>query len=448
MATLAVGTVNAVQLPHIAEETPAPTPRLVKRMRDAIINKDYARLQELKKAKEMGLASSTTDVPPRWVRTVDGKAEIVQPTVIQGVTFSAKPPKTTNGLEPWVSLKDDGSPKTIKPQLKNGATKHALPTYGTWYQTATTIVYNKEQLQAHNMADDEIFEEVIYVDEDLTDHNLSPLIRCTPDRYKKKGVARELSTEPFCTPKDNARLTKDKTYFVTWYSRYFNDKVQNVRFHLSHIKESGKFKDMKKRDEKPEEEPENEASMALEKRSSVLQQGGKISEYSFYSSDWVSNEQGFFPLYIDESWFGKEYYRKVLLSIQPDDVADDEFDYLQDSVVVEIWQGVKVGKDYAQDLKKLEEKYANRHLGETMEVEEGIDYEKYIIMMTMPTCVVLAALGMYLFVTFNKVDLSGLQKRKFARERTSHRKLPFKRKNQDYSPLPQYNSELNNLKAD
>ena len=51
------------------------------------------------------------------------KVEIVTPTIIQGVTFNAQPPSTTNGLEYWVSLKDDGSPKTIKPQMKNGQIK-------------------------------------------------------------------------------------------------------------------------------------------------------------------------------------------------------------------------------------------------------------------------------------------------------------------------------------
>ncbi|KAG7665537.1 uncharacterized protein J8A68_000939 [[Candida] subhashii] len=458
LASITLGTANALQLPHIAQETPAPEPRLMKRMRDVIINKEYAKQQELKKAKELGLTSSN-NIPPKWVRTVGDIVEIVQPTVIEGVTFSAKPPATTNGLEPWVTLKDDGSPKTIKPQVKNGITKNAWPTYGTWYQTATTKVWTKEELRAHNMADDEVFEEVIYVEEgDLHDHNLSPLIRCVPDRYKKKGIGRDLTTEPFCTPKDNAQWRKDKTYFITWYSRYFGDGVKNVRFHLSHIKESARYKGLKKREDEVEGDElveeavvkrDDDKEVSLDKRSAVLQQGGKISEYSFYSSDWTSNEQGFFPIFIDKSWFGKEYVRKVLLSIQPDDISDEDFDHYKDSIVVEISQGSKVSKGHLEDLKKLEEKYANRHLGESIEVEEGIDYEKYILMMTMPTCVILAAFGMYIFVTINKVDLSGLKKRKFARERTTHRRIPFKRKNDNpYSPLPQYNSELNTLKHD
>ena len=70
-----------------------------------------------------------------------------------------------------------------------------------------------------------------------------------------------------------------------------------------------------------------------------------------FTSDWISNDQGYFPLYIDENWFGSEYWRKVLISIQPDNIPDEEFNVLQNSIVVEIWKGVKVSKDHLTDLK-------------------------------------------------------------------------------------------------
>lgn len=442
---------NAVVIPDdfFPQETPAPLPtrstktsdsiHLFKRIREVIINKDYARNQAAKTQS----SSSTVTPPPKWVRTLtDGKVEIVTPTIIQGVTFNAQPPSTTNGLEYWVSLKDDGSPKTIKPQMKNGQIKNGRPDYSTWFQTATTIVYNKEQLKAHNMADDEIFEEVKYIQEgDLENHLLSPIIRCTPDRYKKKGIGRDKTTEPFCTPKDDARLTKDKTYFVTWYSRFFDEnKVDKVRIHLSNIKESLKQKGLKKRDEQTNQE--------FDKRSKVLEMGGKVTDFSFFTSDWISNDQGYFPLYIDDNWFGSEYWRKVLISIQPDNIPDEEFNVLQNSIVVEIWKGVKVSKDHLTDLKKLEEKYANRHMHD-IEVEEGVDFEKYMIMMGLPTCVLIAGFGMWLFVTINKIDLSSIKKRKFARKNTTHKRIPFKTKsNKDYDHLPQFNTELDELKHD
>ena len=31
--------------------------------------------------------------------------------------------------------------------------------------------------------------------------------------------------------------------------------------------------------------------------------GGKVTDFSFFTSDWISNDQGYFPLYIDENWF-------------------------------------------------------------------------------------------------------------------------------------------------
>ena len=73
--------------------------------------------------------------------------------------------------------------------MKNGQIKNGRPDYSTWFQTATTIVYNKEQLKAHNMADDEIFEEVKYIQEgDLENHLLSPIIRCTLIDIRKREL--------------------------------------------------------------------------------------------------------------------------------------------------------------------------------------------------------------------------------------------------------------------
>ncbi|CAX43474.1 hypothetical vacuole protein, conserved [Candida dubliniensis CD36] len=450
---------------YFPKETPAPTPTLTtksnpelhispsinlfKRIREVIINKDYAKNQAAKTQS----SSSTITPPPKWVRTLnDGKVEIVTPTIIEGVTFNAQPPTTTNGLEYWVSLKDDGSPKTIKPQMKNGQIKNGRPDYSTWFQTATTIVYNKEQLKAHNMADDEIFEEIKYIPEsDLQDHLLNPIIRCTPDRYKKKGIGKDKSTEPFCTPKDDARLTKDKTYFITWYSRFFDEnKVNKVRIHLSNIKESLKQKGLKKR--QSQQNNNNKLIELIDKRSKVLEMGGKVEDFSFFSSDWISNDQGYYPLFIDENWFGSEYWKKILISIQPDNIPNDQFNFLENSIVVEIWKGVKVSKDHLIDLKKLEEKYSNRNMHD-FEIDQGIDFEKYMIMMALPTCVLIFGIGMWLFVTINKIDLSNIKKRKFARENTTHKKIPFKSKKKinkdyDYDHLPQFNTELDELKHD
>ncbi|KAK6204338.1 uncharacterized protein RJT21DRAFT_123609 [Scheffersomyces amazonensis] len=402
---------------------PTSHPSLQKRYKDVIINKQYAAEQKAKNGEV-----SSSEQPKAWIRTYsESLVEIVTPTVIAGVTFAAKPPTTTNGLEHWVSLNKDGSPKTIKPQIKNGVIKNGYPTYGTWFATATTVLYTKEELKAHNMADDEIFEHEVIIDEDPHEHALNPLIRCTPDGYFKKGVAKDKSSEPFCFPRDGQQLKMDKTYFVTWYSRFFSDEVENVRVHLSYIKETIRQKGLRKRD----------LADPLDKRSALIEQGAKVDKTSFYQSDWVKKSQGWFPLTINEEWIGeKDYNRKVLISIQPDNVDESEFDYLQNSIVIEISKGVRVSREHNVDLAKLEQKYNDPNF----ELEEGID-EKYYVMLTMPTIVMVAALGMYLFVWYNQVDLSHLKKRTFARKAFKHKMVPLKGKYKDYGPLPQYNND-------
>lgn len=421
-----------------------PSQHLFKRMKEVIINKQHAQNQAQKTA-----SSSSDTPPPAWYRTVNGQVEIVKPTVIAGVTISAKPPKTTDPLQEWVSLNKEGLPKTIKPEIKNGRTKKGHPDYSTYFQSATTITFNKEQLKAHNMAEDEVFTEVRYIEEsDLEDHVLNPIIRCTPARYKKKGIAKDVSTEPFCTPEDDVRLKLDKTHFITWYSRYFAPEVQKVRIHLSYVQESAKQKGWKKRDLVDLDEEDDIDYTPFDKRSKVLEHGGKVKE-GFFVSDWVSNEDGYYPLTIIEEWFPKNAYeKKVLISLQPDNVPDDEFNVLTDSIVVEFWKGSNVAKGDFLDLQRQEEKHVHKYLtGDN--IEEGIDYEEYLVMMTLPTCVVIAAFGMWLFVRINRFDLSHLKKKKFAREKTTHRMIPFvSKKKKNYESLPLSNMDVGGSKRD
>lgn len=387
----------------------------------AIINPDYKKLQQ---EKTRGTTSTTMTA---WIRTLSDRTELVTPTVIAGVTFNSKPPKTTDGLEPWVSIKKDGSPQTIKPKMKNGKIQNGSPTYGTWFATATTKVYTKEELKAHNMEDDQIHEEVQYIDEDPTDFELIPIMRCTPDKYAvEKHSLDDVSSEPFCYPRLEQSLHMDKTYFITWYSRFFDPSVEKVRIHLNYVKESIRFKGTKKR--------------GLDS----IDKGGKMDVNSFFVSDFVENKFGYYPLTVKKDWLMDEFHKKIVISIQPDNVPDEEFNPMDKYLVVEIAQGTKVAKQRPADIKKLEEKQRNRELG--LELEGEIDYEKYMVMMTMPTCAIIAAFGMYLFVRINKkyTDLSHLKKRKPAGINTTHRRIPFLSKKKDqYTELPQYNGPKN-----
>ncbi|CUM63623.1 uncharacterized protein PRCAT00001205001 [Priceomyces carsonii] len=426
-AAFILANVNAV----VVDAKQTDSPLLEKRYKDKIINKDYKKLMEEKNGNV-----EEEELPQAWVRVYSSTiTEIVTPTVIASVTFSAKPPAQTNGLEPWVSLDKQGAPKTILPKMKGGHIKNASPTYGTWFATATTVTYNKEQLKAHNMKDS--FTERKMIPENPEDHELDPLIRCTPEGYSKKGLAKDVLTEPFCFPRDNVQWKKDKTYFVTWYSKFFEKDVKNVKLNLFYVKEGIKQKGTKR------------DLSDLGKRSVVVEKGGKVLNKPFFSSGWIDKEKGYFPITVDEEWIGEnEFYRKVLLSIEPDNVVNEEESYLKSYVVVEIQKGARVSKEHLQDLKKLEEKWRNQHLD--YDIEEGIDYEKYIVMLTMPLLVVVAGLGMYLFVHFNKryIDLSHLKKRKFAGKNTTHARIPFRRKKVNDTQLPQYNLTNNEIKND
>ena len=431
LVALTVG-VSGLAPPEITEMP------MQKRVVEVKVNKDFAKLQQQKNQANPTSSSTTTQKP--WVRTLsDNRKEIVTPTVIAGVTFGGKPPATTDGLEPWISLDKVGQPKTIQPQMKDGKIKKAWPTYGTWFATPTTIVHSNKDSEFHNIDDPEFHEET-WIDEDPYEHSLNPMIRCTPERYSKKGMAKDKNTEPFCTPQDNVRWIMDKTYFITWYSGFFDKDVENVRIVFSYVKQAAHQKGWKR-------SLPNFMKRSLPnfmKRSSEIEKGGKVQN-SFYITEWIKNTKGYFPLLVDEEWIGeKEYQRKVLISIQPDNVEDEEFDLLEKSVVVEFSKGVKVNKEHLQDLKKLDEKNANRYLG--VEVDDvGIDYEKYMIMMGLPTCAALFGLFAYLFVWFNmkKIDLSSIKKKSYAREKTTHRRIPFRsKKNKDYTSLPQYNNDI------
>lgn len=383
--------------------------RLEKRIKEVVVNKDYKKLQDLKENGE----PTTTDIPKPWVRTIyKDKVEIVTPTVIEGVTISAKPPKTTDGLEPWISLNNDGSPKTINPKMKNGIIKNKSPDYSTWFQEVKTVTYSHEELRAHNMAEDEIFVEETLIPEDLTYRLLNPIVRCTPDLYKMKGMAKDLSPEPFCFPRDNSRLYMDKTYFVTWYYPFFDKKVEKVKLHLSYVKESLRQKGLKR-----------DFVEDVAKRSSVMEKGGLLGKASFFTSEWLPKEEGMFPITIDEEWFGeRDYYHKILISLQPDNMLDEEFDHLENYVVVEIAKKARVAKGLYLDLKEQEELLEMKAIyGDSYDIEEGINFETYVTIVTLPTCVLVAAVLMYFLVLYNKrqYDLSFLKNVKFNKKKRS-----------------------------
>ncbi|CDK24404.1 unnamed protein product [Kuraishia capsulata CBS 1993] len=380
------------------------------RKNKAIYNKEWL-------AEQNG-ESSTSETPKPWLRTIySTKKEVVTPTVVAGVTFSAKPPKETDGLEPWISLKKDGTPVTVKPKLKNGQIKNGKPDLSTYFQTATTVIYNQKDLKAHNLPADAIHEEVEYIDEDQTYVSLNPLMRCTPDFYFKKGRAGHLSSEPFCTPKENTDMKASNTHFVTWYTRFF-EEATNVRIHLAYIKESSRDKGMGKRDLLP-------SDAKLDYDSSGLSGTEGALPGTFYTSEWILNRDGFFALEVQEEWLQGLFHKKVAIYIQPDSVSDEDFQLLDPSnmVLVNFIKKSVVGK--------------NSKLDRTLQDMGGTDDNVYYVVMTIPTMVIIAVFGMYAFLYINKGhrDLSHLRKPKSSRFGRNHH-------HSKYSSLPSYKNDV------
>lgn len=313
--------------------------------------------------------TTTTELPPElWIRTIlSTVVEIVHPTVIAGVTFLAKPTETGPG-QPWVSLNKQGVPKTIRPKVKGGVTKNTSPDYGTYFKSATTVVHSNQDLKAHNLGEDEEFKEVIWTTDPEIEKSLNPLIRCTPDRYFMKGAAKDILSEPFCTPSEGLNLDMGKTYFVTWFTKYFAT-AKKVRVHLAYVKEKAHEKGMRKRDE-------------------ILPLG---TDLAFFSSDWLDNVDGYFPLEIKEAWLKKKFNKVAIITIQPDTVDDEDFDLLSNGVVVNLRKGTAV-------FKKSKEQLALEDDG------IGEDQNKYIVLMTMPTVVVVSACIMYFLTQFCAKD--------------------------------------------
>ncbi|CUS22274.1 LAQU0S05e01684g1_1 [Lachancea quebecensis] len=351
--------------------------------------------------------TTTSEIPKPWRRTIySNEKEIVTPTVIAGVTFSAKPPATTNGLEPWISLDQSGNPKTKRPQIKGGKTVNPRPDYSTYFKSVATKTFSYDELKAHNMEEDEVYEELTFTDEDDTYVSLNPIIRCTPQRYFNKGPAGDISSEPFCTPRENKELKAGNTYFVSWYTRFFqypdSDKtVENVQLHLFYLKESVYEKGLKKRDLKA----------------------------AFFSSGWLKNVDGIYPLELTADFLDGAFDKKVLLAIQPENINDEDFNPWEHYVVFRMIKGSRVAKTTKQQ-KALQ--------------DAGIsDDTWYYVALSIPTVVVIACVVMYFFLYLNKNHRDIHDVKDFAinqRRRVLGKFKDFKKykkiNNRPYSELP------------
>lgn len=382
-----------------ADPLETPSARLVKRdaRRKAIVNKQWLKDQEEPEEKH-------PDLPGPWLRTIyDDIKEVVTPTVIGGVTFSTKPTDSPAGTEMWVTVNNDGSPKVIRPHLKNGIVQHGFPDVKTYFETATTIVHKQEEIQAHNLEEGDVYEEVVMLPEDDTYVKLSPLMRCTPDFYFNVGPAQLVKSAPFCKPHNGEHLRVGRTYFLIWYSQFYKD-AKTVRFHYSYVKEKMTEKGLAKRGLDDPRNPVKDPDAEVPELDLDIKQSENDRAGAFYTSDWIKNDQGWFPIDVKEEWVGKVPYRAVAISIQPDTVADDVFELSKAPQILLTFQlQESVGKNTK----------AMHKLQDSPPPPEDI----YYIVMGIPTMVVVAVFAMYLFVRYNKrsTDLSHLRAPKRSR---------------------------------
>jgi hypothetical protein len=363
--------------------------------RKAIVNKQWLKEESEK-------LHGTSEEPPKpWIRTIhETVVEVVTPYVVGGVTFAAPRPATTDSLEPWISLNDDGLPKTIKPRLKNGKVDKGYPDVKTYFQTATTITHHQEDLKAHNLNEDDVVEEVKMIEEDDTYVQLNPIGRCTPDFYYKRGVANMESSEPFCKPKDHRKMRVGLTYFVTWYTRFFGD-AEKVKFHYAYVNEKHHDKGFDKRDLLDSSLKNVDAE--LEELSGNVQFHGDVHG-AFYSSDWITNENGWYNIDVDQKWLKGKVYKKVVIAMQPDTVADEDFSILDAPHFFATFQlRESIGKN-TKAMRKLQD-------------QAGTNDDVYYIIASIPTMVLIAVCLMYGFLYLNRKhrDLSHIKKPKRSR---------------------------------
>ncbi|KAK9477631.1 hypothetical protein V1514DRAFT_348131 [Lipomyces japonicus] len=245
-----------------------------------------------------------------WTRTApDGAIETVTPVMVEGITISARPPVVTPTTPvPWISLKNNGAPVTVKPKVKKyGYVDKASPTYGTWFAEQTSVLpavanggdsaADKKQVLGAGDEDDSTAagkKQSVIVQGKYRDgefERLNPVIRCTPERYLHHG-----DLAPFCSPESLSELVGNHAYFITWYSGYFN--TSKVRINLLDYD-----------------------TLAVTSPDHAKE---TLKEFAFFTTEWIDNDLGYYYLEIDPTFFGKPFSRSVYIQIEsPHEAAED-----------------------------------------------------------------------------------------------------------------------------
>lgn len=336
--------------------------------------------------------SETLSLPSPWLRTVSSThVELVTPAIIGGVTFSAKPKNVKTPL-PWLSVHPNGYLKTILPKVKNGITQNASPDYGNYFDIPVTSTISLGDVIKEHKGTGQMHEDITYIAEpNQEDRLLNPIMRCTPDRYfKKKVQGDKITQKPFCSPGENTNIILGETHWITWYTRYFPD-AKKVRLHMAYI-DRGKNGNLDKRD--------------------------FAEEDTFFTTDWIDNLDGVYPLEITSDDLLNEPIQNVVLSIQPDTVEDEDFNLVNGTQLILRMYPLKQKK-----MKKLK-------------MENSADDSAVYVALTIPTIIVVFVCG-YAIINYMFKDNRTWKKIKIkSRRRTLN--------NNRYTTLPTNTYELSN----
>lgn len=143
---------------------------------------------------------------------------------------------------------------------------------------------------------------------------------------------------------------------------------------------------------------------------------------------------GVFPITIEQDWLQGYYDRKIVVSVQPSHISDDEFNPLENGVMTHIMLGSKVAKLSEED---------------RVRIDAAIyDQEWYYVALTAPTVVVVALVVMYFFLQLTRGDrdISDVTKDALSKKHrvlgTFAKMKKYKNiKNHKYSELPKYNKK-------
>lgn len=335
--------------------------------------------------------STSLSLPSPWLRTISSTVvQMVTPTIVGGVTFSAKPKNVDTPL-PWLSIQPNGFVKTIMPKVKDGITKNASPTYGNYFDIPVTSTISLGALFEEHKGTDKTHEEVNYIpDPNVADRRLNPIMRCTPDRYfKKKIIDTKVIQKPFCSPSHATNIIVGETHWITWYTRFFPN-AKKVRLHMAYI-EKGKNGHLKKRDE--------------------------LQEDAFFTTEWLDNLDGVYPLEITPDELLGAPMQNVILSIQPDYVDDEDHSLVNGTELV--------FRRYPLKQKKIKK----------LQLESQNNDSALYVALTIPTVIVVFVCG-YAIVNYMLKDNRSWKKLKI---KTRSKAL----NNGRYTALPTNTYELN-----